>query len=336
MADLTRGITFQANDEVTDAEMEQLIESATVSNIVRADMSSTDTSVSIGTAAPTSNPTPVAGHLWYNTTDGILMEYDGSNWKAVSRGVNLTNRSGGALSSGDVVVIDTGNANSVTTSTTVSDADAVGVVITGGADAASIVVITEGYCPKINVTGSTVPGDYLAISGTAKKADSFSAANQGTFARAISTSATNVKGYIGGAALASNAAGFEVAVADTVNFSKSTGTPSGTTVVSHGLGRIPSLIQFNGYFNTGQQNCFQGWCALQDSSTTKQIFSGSGESSNEGVAAHDYCCAAITSNANYMRGQLTAVTATNFTITWSEVGTVAKTFTVQVVATLFA
>lgn len=338
MADLTRGITLKANEEVTDVKMEQGIESATVSSIARPDMNVNDTSVFIGTSEPTANPVPVAGHVWYDTTNGILMEFDGTNWKAVSRGTTFTNRSGGTLNAGDPVILDTGNAKSVTTTTTIANPDVIGVVITGGADLASVIVITEGLCPKVNVTGSTSPGDFLFTSDTAGKALPLLGASEGSFGRAISTSATNVRALLGGCVMAVNSGGFIAALVDTVSFTKNTGTPTGTTVVAHTIGKIPSFIQFNGYFDAsgGQNNVFQGFCTLQDSSTTEQIVSGVGESSGDGLAIADFCAAAITNTSNYMRGQLTAVTALNFTITWSQVGGSLPTADLRIVATVFA
>jgi hypothetical protein len=337
MADLTRGVTLAADEEVTHTKMEQGIESATVSDIARVDMDSTATTVSIGTSAPTANPVPVAGHLWYDTTNKVLMEYDATDWRAVSRASNFTNRSGGALSAGDVVILDTGNNRSVTTTTTVANADVIGVVLVGGDNLASVVVITEGYCPKVTVTGSTTPGDYLFTSLTAKKADPINSASNGSFGRAISTSATNVKALLGGCVMAVNASGFVASVVDTVSFTKNTGSPTGTTVVSHTLGKIPSFIQFNGYFDgTVTTNCYQGFCTIQDDTpTTKQMVAGSGESSAQTADISDYCCIAISNDSNYMRGQVTAVTSTNFTITWSEVGTVA-TADLDSVAMVFA
>jgi hypothetical protein len=335
MADVTRGITFQSDEEVTAAKMHQGIESATVTGIIRSDMDVNDTAVIINPTAPTAGPAPVAGHVWYDTTDSILRVYDGSKWKAVSRGGTFTNRSGITLSSGAVVVLDTGNAESVTTTTTADDTDVVGVVIVGGDDLSDVIVITEGFVPDIDVTGSTSIGDYLTTSTTAAESDSVTSAGSGTYARALSTSATSVQGTIGGAIMTTVASGATISTTDEVSFSKSTATPSGTSVIAHGLGRLPSVIQFHGFFDASNPNNSVGYAAFVDDSTYDQICVGSGASDGTVAALSGYCVTAGDTSSAYMRGTITAVTTTNFTITWSEVGSTTHA-TANFAATLFA
>lgn len=96
----------------------------------------------------------VDGHV---VTDGIVFE--------------VTNKSGGSLAVGDLVVWDTGNNNAVTTSTTDYDVDHAGIVVVGGAADATIKVAKMAHNITVNYTG-TAParGDYLSQSTTVKLA----------------------------------------------------------------------------------------------------------------------------------------------------------------------
>ena len=77
--------------------------------------------ISLVIESGTSNPGSELneGRLFYRSTMNIPVYYDGSNFQGVGRTVvTLTNKSGGALAIGDVVILDTSNASSVTTTTT--------------------------------------------------------------------------------------------------------------------------------------------------------------------------------------------------------------------------
>lgn len=95
------------------------------------------------------------------------------------------NNSGGTLANGDVVVFETGVANSVTTSTTVGDSRVVGVAVVASgtvANEASVDVQTAGRIAVVNVTGTVNVMDRLQVSGTAKRAQ---AGTVNTFAVAL-------------------------------------------------------------------------------------------------------------------------------------------------------
>jgi hypothetical protein len=113
------------------------------------------------------------------------------NWKNISRGILtavMTNRSGGALVQGDVVVIDPNNDRSVITTTTAGYELGVGVVQIGGDNLASVDVIFAGYIPRMKTTANagTGRGQFLKTSTTAKKAQlSGTSGGAGDFAVAI-------------------------------------------------------------------------------------------------------------------------------------------------------
>ena len=78
--------------------------------------------------------------------------------------LSLTNKSGGALVQGDVVVVSTGTASAFTTTTTSGYATTlVGVILepNGIANNAVGLVSFGGYVPKVNLSGSASLGDYV-------------------------------------------------------------------------------------------------------------------------------------------------------------------------------
>ncbi len=102
--------------------------------------------------------------------------------------VELANGSGGALAAGDLVVVDSANDDSVTTTITVSDPKVAGVVVTGGAAGAQIKVAIAGIV-TVNVAGAVSRGDCLGSSGTAGLAQADGACNTaGLFATALTSS----------------------------------------------------------------------------------------------------------------------------------------------------
>lgn len=98
----------------------------------------------------------------------------------------LSNKSGGSLTSGDVVVVDTANDTAVTTTATASHTGPVGVALE------AIGVNAAGRCAfvgirSVRVTGTVGRGDYLETSttpGSAKSVGSVKTAH--SFARALS------------------------------------------------------------------------------------------------------------------------------------------------------
>ncbi len=112
-----------------------------------------------------------------------------------------TNKSGSSVTSGDVVIQDTTNAEAFKTTSSQGDVKVAGVIpqkddVNGTAADQTIADNTAGMVQfvgdisKVNVDGATAIGDCLVASATAKKAHSVGAAWQpGVFARATSSSA---------------------------------------------------------------------------------------------------------------------------------------------------
>jgi len=121
----------------------------------------------------------------------MTREESGSNVK------KLTNRSGSSREAGDVVIIDTNNDNSFTTTTSEGSVLVLGVVLETIANLTTGLVATGGYVGSVKVTGATVRGDYLKTSTTVLKAVP-STFKQGIFAIALSNHASVVSAYIFG------------------------------------------------------------------------------------------------------------------------------------------
>ena len=84
----------------------------------------------------------------------------------------VTNKSGGALAQGDVVIVDAGTAQAVDTTTTAAYIDGmVGVVLdpNGIANDAIGMVAFGGIVPKINLASSASLGDFVKTHTVAKQ-----------------------------------------------------------------------------------------------------------------------------------------------------------------------
>ncbi len=193
MATLTRGKTFTANETVTNSKLHQLIDAGTVTAIVSADFTLTTTQpIHIGATAPSSSD----HDFWYDSTNNIFKVRDESAvFQPVAEGQAYTNKSGGSIGAGDVVVLDTGNAQAVTTTTTATNTDVIGVALETIANDAVGIIATGGTF-SVTVTGATAIGDYLFTSTTVKKADPSSTFSEGAFARALTSSSTSVVAII--------------------------------------------------------------------------------------------------------------------------------------------
>lgn len=192
---ITRGYTWTTNGVVTNTTLHQLVDNATISGI---DQSNLDTGLFSGiTISATAPVSPFTGQLWFDSTVGILKYYSGAAFIAVGKGSSFTNKSGGSLTTGDVVIIDTTTDQSITTTTSANNPLAIGVVLDPTlANNAVGTVQTEGVTPAITVTGSTTRGQYLSTGTTAKKATPSSSPNIGTFAISLSASSTTVIAHL--------------------------------------------------------------------------------------------------------------------------------------------
>ena len=105
--------------------------------------------------------------------------------------LRLTNKSGGDVVEGDVVIISSGTAAAFTTTTTAGLAtDIVGVVLESIADNATGRVCISGYVPKIALSASASLGDTFATHTVAKQAAPAAARATGAFGQVLGTGAT--------------------------------------------------------------------------------------------------------------------------------------------------
>lgn len=105
--------------------------------------------------------------------------------------LRLTNKTGGGLVEGDVVIISSANAASVITTTTAGlITDVIGVALeTIAIDAIGRICIT-GYVPKINLSGAASLGDTFATHTVAKQAAPAASRGAGSFGEVLGTGST--------------------------------------------------------------------------------------------------------------------------------------------------
>jgi hypothetical protein len=128
--------------------------------------------------------------------------------------VFFINNSGGSLSDGDVVILDTTTPRAIKTSTTPGDTEVIGVVrdappqtVSPFAAGAETPVMLLGYHAAIDTDGVIADGDYLQVSSVAGSASSQGGTpTAGAFAQAQSVSAggsSTVSAFVFGVALSS-------------------------------------------------------------------------------------------------------------------------------------
>ena len=137
---------------------------------------------------------------WYDSTLNLGRIYNGSVWVPQSRGLILTNKSGGALIRGDVVVVGTANDNAFTTTNSANNAIVIGVLGENIANDAAGLVITRGTA-LINLVSSESTGlQWIGTSTTVAKGLGNTAAVANKFARGYvsSTGASSITGFLFG------------------------------------------------------------------------------------------------------------------------------------------
>jgi len=180
MADVTRGQTFGATEEVTNTKLHNLVDGATVTNIDKDDADSSNTSFTH--IASTSPSSPYTGLLWLDTSTNILKRYDGSNFVPVNSGesVRFTNKSGAQVIAGDVVVVDTANDESFVTTTTANNQDVLGVALETISDDAAGGVAFAGL-HDVNLVAAGTRGNFIQTSTTDQAAQQTTTQDGGTF-----------------------------------------------------------------------------------------------------------------------------------------------------------
>jgi len=104
----------------------------------------------------------------------------------------LTNKSGGSVIKGDVVVIDTANDEAFTTTTTARALISVGVVLeeNGIANNAAGRVVVAGYCPTMTVQATVTRGHYAETYTTVKQANGNATRRSGSFGQFLKAGTT--------------------------------------------------------------------------------------------------------------------------------------------------
>jgi len=102
----------------------------------------------------------------------------------------LTNKSGGGVIAGDVVVIDTSNDGSFTTTTTAQWQQSVGIAQETIANNATGRVLTFGYAALVNVPSSMTRGRYLETHTVAKQATQNTTRRAGSFGQYLTGGST--------------------------------------------------------------------------------------------------------------------------------------------------
>lgn len=126
----------------------------------------------------------------------------------------LTNKSGGSVVAGDVVIVDTTNDAAFTTTTSGQSLLAMGVVQESIANNATGRVCVAGYVPLVNVPASVTRGHFIETHTVAKQATGNSTRRTGTFGRFL-TGGTTPTGQLYGLVDTTAAAGSAVA-SDTI------------------------------------------------------------------------------------------------------------------------
>jgi hypothetical protein len=119
---------------------------------------------------------------------------EGGRLMASTRGrqvvVPLQNKSGGAVAAGDVVVVDTGNNDAFTTTTSAGFTGGIGVVQEAIANNATGRVLVSGYAALVNVNASVTRGNFGATHTVAKQAAGSGSRGAGTFCQFLTGGAT--------------------------------------------------------------------------------------------------------------------------------------------------
>lgn len=104
--------------------------------------------------------------------------------------VSLTNKSGGSVAAGDVVIVDTGNNEAITTTTSARVEVSLGVVQEAIASNATGRVLVHGYAALVNVPSSVTRGHYVETHTVAKQATGNSSRRSGSFGQFLTGGTT--------------------------------------------------------------------------------------------------------------------------------------------------
>ena len=193
------GYLFGSTETVTSGKLNQQFTLGYLQNVARGNFDSSTRPVT--NIAALSSTSLIGGELQYlNTVDELHMRNSTeAAWSVLPQMRYLTNKSGGSVARGDVIVIDTTTLKSFTTTTTANKVGIIGIALDTIASNAAGPVQFTGYVP-VNVNASTAIGDFLTTSTTVKKADNSATfpTNGNVFAMAVTTHATQVMAVLVG------------------------------------------------------------------------------------------------------------------------------------------
>lgn len=129
-------------------------------------------------------------------TKGGVSSDNGSGTPADTGTTQLTNRSGGVLEYGDVVVIDKTNPLSVTTTNITYNEDVIGVVKVGGADEEQVTIQYAGVIDVRISTYAVNVGDNIYTDNQYGLAYATSYGWPGAFAKALSSKPSGANGTV--------------------------------------------------------------------------------------------------------------------------------------------
>lgn len=165
MGVLTRGTTYTTASTVTAANLEALIESATVSGLKRQHfLSSEHFPITADTAPPSSLET---GEMWVDTDTGLYKVYNGTkSVAAFADAVEAKARAGETIPVGTAVgVVSTGSTWVVRPTTAGTQANFLGVAIEEITDTTAGFVQIKGQVDVL-VSGAIQAGAFLVAVGT--------------------------------------------------------------------------------------------------------------------------------------------------------------------------
>ena len=136
--------------------------------------------------APTDLPAGTDLQTVLETMNGLL----GTGGDPDKLVLQLTNKSGGSVAAGDVVVIDTANNTAFTTTTTGRATISLGIAQETIASNATGSVLIAGYAALVNVSSSVTRGHYVETTTVAKQAVGNSARRSGSFGQFLTGGTT--------------------------------------------------------------------------------------------------------------------------------------------------
>lgn len=131
--------------------------------------------------------TPSEGEMCYCSTYGKWFFYNGSTWQVEGETIELTNKSGGSLATGKVVIIDSANNNSCDTVAGGFNLSVVGAIVIGGANNVQMTIAYSGIW-DVDFNESVARGEWARTSADAGRGAGDAAAAAGMFAQVVEAS----------------------------------------------------------------------------------------------------------------------------------------------------